>query len=149
MPPQPPFLLDTNVPVALIRRKELGGRIEQAYGVASNRGSALISVVTVGEMFSLARQWSWPENKVHELDSLLEDVICVDISNEEILRAYGQIHHFLIQRGNPIGDNDMWIAATCAASGAILLTTDKDFDPLDGTFIRRFWIDPHGSATQA
>ena len=67
MPPQPPFLLDTNVLVALIRRKELGGRIEQAYGVASNRGSALISVVTVGEMFSLARQWSWPENKVHEL----------------------------------------------------------------------------------
>jgi len=32
--------------------------------------------------------------------------------------------------GRTVRDNDTWIAATAAATNAVLLTTDKDFDPL-------------------
>lgn len=35
----------------------------------------------------------------------------------------------------------MWIAAATRASDSTLLTLDKDFDPLDGAMIRRFYID--------
>jgi hypothetical protein len=31
-------------------------------------------------------------------------------------------------------------------AGAILLTTDKDFDPLDGHLITRIWFDPQVAA---
>ena len=41
-----------------------------------------------------------------------------------------------------MGDNDVWIAATAAAAGAYLLTTDKDFDHLHPTYVQREWIDP-------
>ena len=41
-----------------------------------------------------------------------------------------------------MGKNDLWIAATAMATGATLLTTDKDFDHLDPTFLTRDWIDP-------
>ncbi len=41
-----------------------------------------------------------------------------------------------------MGKNDLWIAATANATGALLLTTDKDFDHLDGAFLNRVWIDP-------
>lgn len=41
-----------------------------------------------------------------------------------------------------MGQNDMWIAATAKATGATLLTTDRDFDHLQGEHIRRVWLDP-------
>jgi tRNA(fMet)-specific endonuclease VapC len=48
------------------------------------------------------------------------------------------------QVGRPMGNNDVWIAATAAAASAWLLTTDKDFDHLHPALIRREWIAPAG-----
>jgi predicted nucleic acid-binding protein len=36
-----------------------------------------------------------------------------------------------------MGKNDIWIAATVNVTGATLLTTDQDFDHLDGVFLAR------------
>ena len=44
--------------------------------------------------------------------------------------------------GVPMGKNDVWIAATAHVTGARLLTTDRDFDHLDPTFLGRDWVDP-------
>jgi len=41
-----------------------------------------------------------------------------------------------------IGQNDLWIAAAAKATGATLLTTDRDFDHLDPTQLQRIHIDP-------
>jgi len=41
-----------------------------------------------------------------------------------------------------MGENDIWIAATAKVTGAVLLTTDKDFDHLHGKYLTRIWIDP-------
>ena len=41
-----------------------------------------------------------------------------------------------------MGKNDLWIAATAKATGATLLTTDKDFDHLYPGQINRIYIDP-------
>lgn len=35
-----------------------------------------------------------------------------------------------------MGKNDLWIAATAAMSEATLLTTDNDFDHLDGHYFK-------------
>lgn len=44
--------------------------------------------------------------------------------------------------GRAMGKNDRWIAATAAATGATLLTTDRDFDHLTSLLLTRHWIDP-------
>jgi tRNA(fMet)-specific endonuclease VapC len=36
----------------------------------------------------------------------------------------------------------LWIAATAHVTGATILTTDRDFDPLHGLFLQRDWVDP-------
>ena len=41
-----------------------------------------------------------------------------------------------------MGKNDIWIAATAVSSGLPLLTTDKDFNFLNGNLIQVLWIDP-------
>ena len=40
-----------------------------------------------------------------------------------------------------MGDNDIWIAATSSVLKAVLLTTDHDFDHLDGVFLKVIYID--------
>ena len=40
-----------------------------------------------------------------------------------------------------MGKNDLWVAATAHAIGAILLSTDGDFDHLDGVWFRYERVD--------
>jgi len=56
--------------------------------------------------------------------------------------AYVKIDVYSEGIGRTMGKNDLWIAATANVTSATLLTTDKDFDHLDGAFINRVWIDP-------
>ena len=41
----------------------------------------------------------------------------------------------------------LWIASVARATGATLLTTDKDFDHLHPTHLQRVWIDPASALT--
>ena len=59
----------------------------------------------------------------------------VDIRSQQVLDRYAAIDAFLVTSGLVVGDNDTWIAATAAAAGAALLTTDQDFLPLSGVFL--------------
>jgi tRNA(fMet)-specific endonuclease VapC len=62
--------------------------------------------------------------------------------SDEVLNVYAQIDTYLVRAGKAVEQNDIWIAATAIATGAHLLTTDKDFDPLYPAYLDRTWIDP-------
>jgi len=53
------FVLDTNVVVQLFRGNEIGKRIEAELGLLAASVPPSLSVVSLGEARSLARQWSW------------------------------------------------------------------------------------------
>lgn len=40
-----------------------------------------------------------------------------------------------------MGKNDIWIAAAATAKGYPVITTDKDFEHLNGVFIKYIYID--------
>jgi predicted nucleic acid-binding protein len=136
------LVLDTNVVVNLARGKATGQAIDRAYGLRARQDRPLISVVTVGELFSFAAQFGWGRGKVEALKRIIEELVIVDIRNQTVLEKYAEIDAYLIKKGRRIGDNDLWIAATAAAAGAILLTSDKDFDPLHDVFLTRIYFDP-------
>jgi predicted nucleic acid-binding protein len=136
------YLLDTNILVHLIRNKSLGQRIQAQYNLRAVITRCLISVVTVGEMEKLARSLGWGNNKLSKMRELLQQLIWIDINDPAIFSAYAEIACFSEGQGIRMGDNDAWIAATAKASGCTLLTTDRDFDHLDPTHVRRIWIDP-------
>jgi tRNA(fMet)-specific endonuclease VapC len=66
----------------------------------------------------------------------------VSIDTEEILENYAKIDAYSREKGYTMGKNDLWIAATASATGAVLVTTDGDFDHLDGVFLTRVRIAP-------
>jgi tRNA(fMet)-specific endonuclease VapC len=141
------YLLDTNIIVALMRANALGRYIEATYGLSTSLNRSLISVVTVGEMLSLSRQFGWGHAKITALEALLNQLVWIDIDDRQILDAYGELDHESLKVGRRMGQNDVWIAATARVSEMTLLTTDKDFDHLQGVWIDRIWIDPQSGNT--
>lgn len=141
------YLLDTNIVLALMRSNPLGRSIEAKYGLRASLNRSLIAVVTVGEMLSLARQLSWGKAKLSALETMLNDLVWIDINNPQILDTYAELDHESRRAGHRLGKNDAWIAACARVSNATLLTTDRDFDHLHGTWINRIWIDPNMGRT--
>ncbi len=142
MKPGEPLLLDTNVLLHLVRGNEVGERIDRSFGLRTRTEKPLMSIVTVGECHAFAAYRGWGSEKKAALDALLHELVIVDINNGTVLRAYADIDAYLTKNGKTVGNNDVWIAATAKAAGALLLTTDTDFAPLDPKFIRHHYISP-------
>lgn len=135
-------LLDTNVVVHLARDNTLGRRINEDYQLSERRVRPLISIVTVGELFAFARKRGWGDRKVEKLKDIVRGLTVADIRPQNVIDRYAEIDAYSERQGQTMGDNDVWIAATAAAAGAHLLTTDKDFDHLHPTHVQREWVDP-------
>jgi len=138
----PSYLLDTNILVHFVRGSKLWAQIRESHNLLMVSPTPVISVVSIGEIRSLALQWTWGDRKLEQLEFCLNYFQSQTIDNPTLLRAYATIDAYLEEIGQPLGKNDVWIAATAAVTGARLLTTDRDFDRLHPRFITREWIDP-------
>ena len=138
------LLLDTNIVIHLIRDNEVGRRVDATFQIRHRPDRPLISIVTVGECLSLARQFKWGPQKVTALEALLREVVVVPIDSRPVLDRFAEFHSWTKSIGRTIGHNDLWIAATAAATDAHLVTTDADFDPLHPAHIRRTIISESG-----
>ena len=139
------YLLDTNVILALVRAKELGQHIDERFGLRSSSQRPLVSVVSLGEAQVLARRNGWGEPKLAALENALDNLIVVDINHRAVIDAYVELdlHSQAHREGaRNMGKNDLWIAACAKAAGAVLLTTDKDFDHLIPDYVAGVVIDP-------
>ncbi len=137
------FLLDTNIVVQYLRGSVVAQEVEGRLQLRHRTERPLLSVVSVGELRALAKKLGWGERKQTRLMELIRELVVVDINNKQVLEAYAELSHWTETRGRKMGQqNDLWIAATAKATGATLVTTDKDFDPLHPDHIKRIWVDP-------
>ncbi|MDZ7362317.1 MAG: type II toxin-antitoxin system VapC family toxin [candidate division KSB1 bacterium] len=145
----PRYVVDTGVLLGYLRASPYAVFVDQQYSPFTSPNIAAISIVTHGELRSLALQLQWGVSKQQRLKTLLRKVPYVDINNDAILQRYAEIDAFsqgkLNGRDLPVGmsarnmgKNDLWIAATASVLNATLITTDEDFDHLDGISLRWF-----------
>ena len=66
----------------------------------------------------------------------------VDINSRPIIDRYAAIDVLSHRSGKSMGKNDLWIAASAAETGSVLLTTDTDFNHLNPEHLRVWWLDP-------
>lgn len=142
MPAPEDRLLNSNILVHYVREDRLAAWIEQRYSLLSTPRQPLISLVVEGELRALALQFGWGERRLQRLEHLLDHLVKVPLEFEGVIDAYARIDFHAHRTGRPVGENDMWVAATANATGARLLTTDRDFDSLAPQFLNRDWIDP-------
>ncbi len=149
-PPNPPpenvLLLDTNILLIYAREGESSRILERRLGLQAGRIQGLISVISVGETHAFALKLNWGSKRRDRIIDLIQSkLVPIDIHRPEIIKAYAEIDHFsekVVKPARPMGQNDVWIAATALVLGCELVTTDKDFDHLHEAKIRRRWIDP-------
>ncbi len=146
------YLLDTGILVGYIRGAEFAEYIEVKFAVSQPPNISLVSIVTLGEIYSLAMQLSWGAEKMEGLEKILAKLPIVDIHHPLILKRYAEVDCYSLnkhpekrlpvgQTARPMNKNDLWIAATASVLNAILLTTDHDFDHLKGIFLNVAYID--------
>lgn len=99
--------------------------------------------MSVAEIYSLAAKHKWGEVKLKVVERLIDDLVVVEIRYKDLIDKYIDIETFSngsnptrIKGGSAIkmGKNDLWIAATTVVTGSKLITSDNDFDHLDGEF---------------
>ena len=140
------FVLDTNIIVFYVRGHEVYKKAEAQCELTAPDAFPIISAVTKGEMLSFGEQNNWGEQKMALLNKTLDTFYVVDIigSDDQMMHAYTEIDAYSQGRlsrlpssfsARNMGKNDLWIAATAHVTGATLVTTDSDFDHLDGVFI--------------
>jgi tRNA(fMet)-specific endonuclease VapC len=139
------YLLDTSVLLALIRGKHLGSYLNQTFGLSEVLNRPLVSIVSHGEIWALAQRGNWSDKKRAALREMLGDLVTIDLNDPSIIDAYVAVDAKC--QSHPKGarhlsSNDMWIAATAKAAGAILLTTDNDFLHLNPDVCAVHYVDP-------
>jgi tRNA(fMet)-specific endonuclease VapC len=146
------YLFDTNVLLALLRGKQLGSYLNQAFRLSEVINRPIISIVSHGEIMAMAQRNDWGDKKRAGLQNMLDDLITIDLSDPSIIGNYVLVDQKNLSHpkgARNISDNDKWIAATAMATGALLLTTDQDFLHLHPDVCRVQYVDPNSKLASA
>jgi predicted nucleic acid-binding protein len=142
------MILDTNIFISLVRNNDFSSHFNRIY--RKRNDVSFTSVVVEGELKAFAMQRKWGNKRLKEVQTLLQKTVIAPIKTEEIISAYAEIDAYsqgkhptlnLPTSARNMGKNDIWIAATASALELTLITTDKDFDHLNGVFLDVIWID--------
>jgi tRNA(fMet)-specific endonuclease VapC len=120
MPANGKFLLDTNVIIALLEGDEaVLSNLDQAAEV-------FIPAVALGELFFGAAKSGRPSENTDRVDRFAtgRTIIPCDL---EVAREYGRLKQHLKERGGPLPENDIWIAAMAKHHEMVLVTRDRHF----------------------
>jgi tRNA(fMet)-specific endonuclease VapC len=118
------FLLDTNVVIALMEGDEnLLASLDRAREV-------FVPAVVLGELFFGAARSARASENAARVERFAAEMAIVS-SDIEVAREYGLLKQTLKAKGQPIPENDIWIAACARRYGMVLVTRDRHFDHVE------------------
>ncbi len=127
------YLFDTNLCV-YIQRQRPPAVLERFRKLKP--GEAVISVITWGEL----RYGAEKSRQRDQVFALLEEFVAmvpVMPLPEAAGQAYGAIRAALEAKGEPIGNNDLWIAAHAKAAGLVVVSNnEREFKRVPGLQVR-------------
>jgi tRNA(fMet)-specific endonuclease VapC len=134
------ILLDTNALTALFQ-----GDVDVLDTVAKT-DCVYASAIVIGELEVGFRGGSRYADNLKVLERFLaKPSVEILPIGRETGECFGRVKQALKAKGTPIPINDIWLAAQCMETGAVLVTYDGHFDVVDGL---RLWIWP-GQSTPA
>ncbi len=132
------YLLDTNICIYIAKHNPpaVRARFEQL-----SADALAMSVITLGELQHGAEK-SQARTKALAALQQLQSAIQVMPLTHAVGENYGQIRSSLERTGQPIGNNDLWIAAHARAEGWVLVTNnEREFCRVEGLAVEN-WVTP-------
>jgi tRNA(fMet)-specific endonuclease VapC len=118
------YLLDTNIVIALFAEDpSVQKHIARAREI-------FIPSTVIGEPFFGAFKSSRPKENSTRIENFAA-VSTVLVCGIGTSREYGRIKHLLLKKGNPVPENDIWIAALAIEHDLSLVTRDEHFKNID------------------
>jgi tRNA(fMet)-specific endonuclease VapC len=114
------FLLDTNILIALFS----GDTSVQVH--LKNANEVFISSTVLGELYFGARKSHHVKKNLEHIDEFASNITILSCDSNTA-RKYGQIKNSLHEKGKPIPENDIWIAAVALQHNLIMATRDDHF----------------------
>ena len=93
--------------------------------------AAYVPAVALGELYFGAAKSGRPAENAARVDGLTatSTVLACDLG---VAQEYGLAKQRLREKGRPIPENDIWIAATAKHFGLVLVTRDGHFEAVEG-----------------
>ena len=132
------YLLDTNICIYIAKHNPpaVRARFEQL-----SADALAMSVITLGEL-QYGAEKSQARTKALAALQQLQSAIQVMPLTHAVGQHYGQIRSTLERAGQPIGNNDLWIAAHARAEGWVLVTNnEREFCRVEGLAVEN-WVTP-------
>jgi len=129
------YLLDTNIVIYVIKQRPI-----QALEIFNRQhGRMALSAITVAELVHGAEKSSQPERNTAVVEDFCSRLAILPYGEREAFQ-YGSIRAALERVGQPIGVNDLHIAAHARAQGLTLVTNNlREFERVPGLLFEN-WV---------
>ena len=87
------YLFDTNILIYIIKNHPAIASLETEIAADSNN-LRIISIITKGEIESLAIQFKWGDTRLQQLSTLINQFLIIPIDSDQIVEAYAEIDAF-------------------------------------------------------
>jgi len=119
------YLLDTNIVIALFADE---GAVKERLGETDEY---FLSSVVLGELYYGANKSKRTAENTARIDDFAARNVVVGCDTETA-RFYGEVKERLRQKGRPIPENDIWIAAQAFQNELTLVARDAHFTEVEG-----------------
>ena len=119
------ILLDTNIVVELFKGNT------SVIASIENYLSINIPFAVVGELYLGVYRSSNPQKHIKQVKDFLKKCNIL-VADDETANNYALIKTALLNKGKPIPENDIWIAAVAKQYQLDLITRDRHFNEIDG-----------------
>lgn len=117
-------LLDTNIVIGLFAKDQA------VLARLSESARVFIPSIVLGELYFGAYKSAQPEGNVHRIEELVA-ASAVLVCDATTAAYYGRIKKALRDKGRPLPENDIWIAALAQQHGLIVVSRDQHFKEIE------------------
>jgi tRNA(fMet)-specific endonuclease VapC len=118
------ILLDTNIVIELFKGNVSVSRQLESYP------NVAIPFAVLGELYLGVYRSSDPKKHIKQVKDFLKNCHLL-VADHETANQYALVKTSLLNKGKPIPENDIWIAATAKQHQLTLITRDKHFNEID------------------
>lgn len=125
------YLLDTNIVIALFTQDLI---VQQNLAKAR---TTFVSAITIGELYYGMQKSKQKKSNQQRIEEFVAHnvILPCDIDTAQY---YAQIKHLLREKGQPIPEGDLWIAATAQQYQLTLVSRDKHFTKIEDLKLERW-----------